>query len=207
MCAETEHENLASILVAGMESVLAEGRATDEEWISKNKTALYAAIFFFTTMRALAITSGEVVDDRDRYVAKRKEVLALLGRAQEEVPLTGSLQVEQAWANWSVVRPRDFDSAVAKINDRDWLTGDWFNAIEDVLKEGFQDVDLHLADEDDPDVSRETTQVRRADTMFQDKYDYLSDARRAEYKVWKEKMLSEIARKMASSEPMDIDVS
>ncbi len=37
-----------------------------------------------------------------------------------------------------------------------------------------------------------SVQIRRADTMFQDKYDLLSERNREEYKIWKAKIMARI---------------
>ena len=163
-------------------------------------TSLFAAIYFFVIMRAKAITTGETVD-REAYVPQRKEILALLIRAREELSID-DVDDEAGWEAWTTIKSRDFDAAVAQVNDSDWLTADWFKAIPDVLRS------QEVANEDMPDDNEELSsqaQVKRADTMFQDKFDYLSEARRSEYKIWKETMLSKISELKASGGAMEID--
>ncbi|KAI9158313.1 Origin recognition complex subunit 6 [Paramyrothecium foliicola] len=188
-CAETGNQRLASTVLAGMESILfPSNRATMDDWALQNMTALFAAIYFYVTMRVKAMASGQEMD-RSTYVPERKAILALLKQARQDVSITAETE-EDAWTGWESIKPGDFDAAVARVNEQDWLQQDWFEAIDDiVLMTGNEDVDMLDAG---PTDSGSNVQIRRADTMFQDKYDYLSEKRQAEYGVWKENVLAKI---------------
>jgi origin recognition complex subunit 6 len=207
LCNETENKKLIPTMVAGIESIVApQGRRTTDEWILGHLTSLLAAISFFVVMRVKAIKSGETVG-RETYIPQRKSILALLERARNEVSMKAGKDAkddgDESWQGWSSVRPRDFDDAVSHVKEQGWLTGDWFKALADVVRMGGdEDEDEDMA-EADGDVGV-LGAVRRADTMFQDKYDYLSEAKRADYKVWKEAMLSKISQ-LASVGAMEID--
>ncbi|KAI1054337.1 hypothetical protein LB506_010283 [Fusarium annulatum] len=202
VCAETDHKKLAPTILAGMENIITPaGRRTDDEWVLQNPTALFAAIYFFVTMRVKALASGEGID-REGYVPLRKEILALLARARSEVTVK-DLADEDAWEGWSTVKSKDFDDAVAKVNERAWLTGDWYQGIADVVKLSQRS---HL---EDVEMQNEETipkmQIKKADTMFQDKYDFLSEAKRTKYMHWKEDMFTKIVLSTAQGAAMEVD--
>jgi origin recognition complex subunit 6 len=60
-----------------------------------------------------------------------------------------------------------------------------------------------MQDANDTD-SASNLQIRRADTMFQDKYDLLSEKRQAEYVVWKENIMSRIDALLAKNGSMEV---
>ncbi|RGP67993.1 origin recognition complex subunit 6 [Fusarium longipes] len=189
VCEETDHKKLAPTILAGLETIVTPGgRRTEDEWVLQNVTALFAAIYFFVTMRVKALASGEGID-REGYVPLRKEILALLTRARQEV-IVKDLPGEDAWEGWTSIKSKDFDDAVTKVNERSWLTGDWYQGIADVVKltQRGQFEDVAMLDGDMPKM-----QVKKADTMFQDKYDFLSDAKRVEYMHWKKGIYAKIA--------------
>lgn len=203
LCNETDHKKLSPTIVAGMESITAPGaQHHEDEWISQNITPLFAAIYFFVIMRVKALASGETVD-REGYVPQRKEILGLLTRARTEVTIKG-VDEDDAWEGWTNIKSKDFDNAVAQVNERGLLSGDWYHGISDVVKltqrTHADDIDML----DDEDVIT-TVQVRRADTMFQDKYDFLSTTRREDYKVWKKNMLAKIDQLAATGTAMEVD--
>ncbi|KFA78413.1 hypothetical protein S40288_06416 [Stachybotrys chartarum IBT 40288] len=203
LCARTHHQTLAPAMLAGMEFVLIHGGSyTTDEWVMQNTTSLVAAIYFFVTMRARAITSGEAVD-REDYVPQRKTIINLLQQARAEVTMLG-MEDHEAWQDWTVVSPRDFDAAVERVNDKEWLQADWYRGITDIVQNS-QAGDVSMTDAGYVDAPQEA--VRRADTMFQDRYDLLSEARRAEYTVWKEDMLSRIAALTKEPGTMEVDSS
>lgn len=162
-------------------------------------TDLFAAIYFFCMMRVKALTTVDV-DAKESYMALRKHILELLPRARTEVTFAGA-EDEAAWLGWSLLRAKNFDDAVAHAREQDWFDSDWFEGIASVVKSG-QDVDTTMADADNLDGLDEPS--TRADTMFQEKYDYLSETRRAEYKVWKERQLARIAE-LSAAGTMEID--
>ncbi|OBS27570.1 hypothetical protein FPOA_01512 [Fusarium poae] len=190
ICEETGHKKLAPTILAGLEAIVTPGgRRTEDEWVLQNVTALFAAIYFFVTMRVKALASGEGID-RQGYVPLRKEILTLLTRARQEVDVKG-LSEEDAWEDWANIKSKSFDDAVAKVNERSWLTGDWYQGIADVVKlsqRGHLE-DVAMLDEE----TMPKMQVKKADTMFQGKYDFLSDARRTEYMHWEKGIYAKIA--------------
>ncbi|KAF4468094.1 Origin recognition complex subunit 6 [Fusarium albosuccineum] len=202
LCEETDHTKLTPTILAGMELIVTpEGRRTEDEWVLQNVTALFAAIYFFVTMRVRALASGEAID-REGYVPLRKDILALLTRARKEVTVRG-LDEEDAWDGWKTLRTKEFDDAVARVNERGWLTGDWYQGIADVVKltQRSQLDDFEMLDEE----TMPKMQVKKADTMFQDKYDLLSEAKRTDYMHWKEDMFAKIALLLTAGAAMEVD--
>ncbi|KAF4979703.1 hypothetical protein FZEAL_4131 [Fusarium zealandicum] len=202
VCQETDHKKLAPTILAGMEAIVTpEGHRTEDEWVLQNVTALFAAIYFFVTMRVRALASGEAID-REGYVPLRKEILDLLARARSEVVVRG-MDDEEAWDGWSNLKTKEFDDAVARVNERAWLTGDWYQGITDVVKltQRTQVDDFEMQDEE----TMPKMQVKKADTMFQDKFDFLSEAKRTDYVHWKEDMLAKIALFTTDGAVMEVD--
>ncbi|KAK5997895.1 hypothetical protein PT974_00261 [Cladobotryum mycophilum] len=150
------------------------GRRTEDEWVLSNATALCAAIILFVAMRVKDLTPEQAMN-RDIFVPARKEIIEQLTQARNEA--------------------KDFDAAVAQVNERGWLDADWYNDISDVMQFD-QPPDTEF---DDGDLAAQV-QSRRADTMLQEKYDLLSETRRADYKTWKEKILARITEQMAVAE-------
>lgn len=241
MCAaatEAQHKLLAPSLLAGIEySVFPQGRLTEDAWVLEHVADLVAALYFFVVMRAQSVTL-DVEIDREGYVPLRKEILTLLSRAHQHLPHVAQQQQQQdndddddndgkdknddkAWnKGWRVVKSRDFDAAVAKVNESDWLAGDWYDGIVDAVTAMHADKTRDAVrsggiddDDDDHDAGGilETSSplpTRRADAMLQDRYDYLSDARKADYERWREAMLAKIERAVPAScvPPPAIDI-
>jgi len=189
--------------LAGVESIVAPaGRRTDDAWVSKHVADLVATIYFFVIMRVRAVTSGEAID-REGYVPLRKEILALLGQARTDVAIK-DINESEAWGGWKAIKSREFDAAVAHINETDWLAGDWYKGITDVVNTT-READDGMEDEGDDDDSGAPLPARRADTMLQEKYDFLSDARMSDYAAWKDQMLARIGQAMAAGGAMEVD--
>lgn len=98
------------------------------------------------------------------------------------------------WEGWQEgLKAADISEALTVVADRGWLDSDWFRSI-DLLRDAEQD-----ADDVGPSPSREdlisaaaAVQIRKADTMLQDRFDYLSERRRAEYGHWKAGILRRV---------------
>ena len=190
ICKESGYEKLAPIILAGMDTTVAPGgRRTRDEWIRGNLTGLLMAFYFFVTMKVKHLTDLTPIGPKD-YVPARKEIIKLAARAREGVDAK-RMNEEDFWEGWQTLKSKDFDKAVENVTKSNWLNADWFKALQDL--QAAEDNDGNDAsDEDEQQVPGQKIQVRRADTMFQERYDYLSDARRQDYKVWKDEMLKKI---------------
>lgn len=196
LCQETEKKKLAPAIFAGMESIVApNGRRTTDEWVLNNVTSLLAALYFAVITKSRDFTLEVATGN---FVEQKKDMLALLARARKEV-LIGDLG-DDAWDGWRVNKVKDLDEAVSKVNERVWLSGDWWHGIADIMQSSQRNytADTNMLDGD------EVTTNKRADTMFQDKYDYLSEAKRLDYAVWKQSILAKIESRAAGT-AMEID--
>lgn len=98
------------------------------------------------------------------------------------------------WEGWQEsLKTADISEALTVVADRGWLDSDWFRSI-DLLRTAEQDAeDVGLGiHQDDLTSTTATVQIRKADTMLQDRFDYLSELRRAEYRHWKAGILRRI---------------
>ncbi|KAL7950944.1 origin recognition complex subunit 6 domain-containing protein [Trichoderma barbatum] len=197
LCAGSGHKKLAPSMLAGMESImLSGGRKTKDVWALKNATALCAAVIFFVAMRVKDIDQEQAIQP-DIYEPTRTEVIGQLIRARQEVQVKG-VESDTLWEGWVDVSNDDFDAAVSRIREEGWLEADWYKGIADVINMSLpQDGDV-VDDQDEEGALQ--VQQQRADTMFQDKYNYLSEGRRAEYKTWKDATLARISELAASLE-------
>lgn len=199
LCQETDQKKLAPTIFAGMESIVApNGRRTADEWVLGNITGLLAAFYFSVTAKARELTSEGTGKE---YNAQRKEIIALLTRARKEVTISGL--DDDSWDGWRGIKVKDFDEAVSKVNDSGWLAGDWYHGIADIIQTNQRS---YAADTDmlDGDEAAANMQIKRADTMFQDKYDYLSEGKRLDYALWKKSILAKIESRAAGT-AMEID--
>ncbi|KAL6861001.1 origin recognition complex, subunit 6 [Trichoderma novae-zelandiae] len=199
LCAGSGHKNLAPSMLAGMESILLSGgRKTKDAWALENATALCAAIIFFVAMR-VSDADPEQAMQPQIYEPARDEVLGQLGRARQEVEVKG-VEPDFLWQGWADLNNDDFDAAVSMVREKGWLEADWYHGIADVInmKNLQRDDDVEHGHDEEDTVQG---QQQRADTMFQDKYNYLSESRRAEYGTWKEATMARIAVLTASLEP------
>lgn len=184
------------------------GRRTGDAWINQNITALLGAVYFFVTIRVVAATRNEPMT-KEPFALQRREILKLLEQARVEVQINTA--GSDPWEEWQDVKTRDFQSAVTQMEEQGWLLADWFQGIDDVVRP----MDLDRADggegageaDDDADVEV-PTQTRRSDMMYQEKYDYLSETRRADYAAWKADILARITsleEAAVTSTAMEID--
>lgn len=203
MCAESRQKRLAPTVFAAIEyALLPNGRPTEDAWVTQHVTDLVAAFYFFVMMRVRSMTSGADMD-REDYVPLRKEILALLTQACQEVTVPEYLDADAFWEGWRHVKPREFDAAVAKVNENSWLSGDWYDGIADVLHSTTKaDADMSDHEQEDLEPSLPT---RRADAMLQERYDFLSEARKADFATWRNGMLAKIAEAVPKESAMEID--
>ncbi|KAL0941125.1 origin recognition complex subunit 6 [Colletotrichum truncatum] len=188
MCKEAKQSQLAPTMLAGMDYIVVPGgRRTRDGWVRENLTALCGAVFLFVTQQVKKLAKGDD-DDPDSHVSSRKEILSLLQRAREEIDVRG-LDEDEAWEGWTPVKPAEFDAVLKEVEERGWLEADWYRSLGDVIEAGNVIADSRVGESD---ASYKAAPVRRADTMFQDRYDFLSEKKRREYRIWKENILRRI---------------
>ncbi|KAK7453787.1 hypothetical protein CaCOL14_000969 [Colletotrichum acutatum] len=189
MCREPNQKHLAPTMLAGMEYVVVPGGLrTRDAWVRENLAALCGAVYFFVVQQVRKLATGEDVD-RENYVPARKQVLELLAKAREEVDMRG-LDEDEAWEGWAPVKSKEFDAAVKEVSERGWLDADWYRSLGDVIEAGHVIADSHGRGGENAGAYK--APVRGADTMFLERYDFLSEKKRRDYRIWKESILRRI---------------
>ncbi|KAL7926571.1 origin recognition complex, subunit 6 [Trichoderma austrokoningii] len=200
LCVEPGSKRLAPSMLAGMESILLPGgRKTKDAWALEHATALCAAVIFFVAMRIRDVDQDQAVEP-ENYVPTRTEIVGRLSRARQDVTVKG-IELDALWEGWTDIDDDDFDAAVSRVRENGWLEADWYDGIADVISMSLPD-DGNVVENLHED-GRLQAQQQRADTMFQEKYDYLSESRRAEYETWKTAILGRISALSASAERDD----
>lgn len=212
LCRKSGNLRLAPSVLAGVEAaVVPGGKRTSDDWVKSNLAALCAALYFFVVQQVRKLETGEEVS-QETYLPARREIIGLLGEAREELRhqfAARGYTEDDAWESWSTVKAREFDAAVQEVTDRGWLDGDWFRGLSDVISRP-GDVEAgedrgRGAEKEEEDYSVKMT-VRRADTMFQDRYDFLNEAKRRDYRIWKDGILRQIELlEREASETMEVD--
>ncbi|KAG6082648.1 hypothetical protein E4U16_005763 [Claviceps sp. LM84 group G4] len=205
MCAESDQKKLAPTIFAGIEYTLVpDGRPAEDAWLVDHVTDLVAAMYFFVMMRVRSITSVGAGINQESYVPLRKEILTLLAQAGQQVAVPAFEEQDAFWAGWRSIQSRDFDAAVAKVNEKNWLSGDWYDGIVDVLC-SMDKVDVDMLELEQEEERQASLPTRRADAMLQEQNDYLSETRRADFAAWRDEMLDKIARAVPKESVVEID--
>lgn len=183
-------------------------------------TALVGAVYWFVSQSAALAPGEEMTPENSQvgYKTVRKEILGALRGARNgvQVPTTTTrgkkTEVTEDhevafWAGWQEsIKVADFDQAITEVTNRGWLNSDWYRSIEFLRDRAEGDEESDKADEDPTSVAA-TAQITRADTMLQDKFDYLSDRRRADYRKWEADILHriELLESGQGADAMEID--
>lgn len=198
--------DLARTVMAGLESIIAPYRQrTQDEWINRHLPTLLGAIYWFVSEEARLAPGEEMTaaTSRTRYKTVRKDLLAALREARAEVKIPASARGKKSepteeqeaafWDGWQdTIKAADLDEAITEVTKRGWLDSDWYRSIE-YLKGKAGGAETQEHDPDENQVAAATTvQIAKADTMLQEKFDYLSERRRTEYRQWKADILRRI---------------
>ena len=125
---------------------------------------------------------------------------------------------DEAWFGWQDLQRRTFRDALVVVSEQQWLQSDWYQDINTLGSSGGiagNDDDLDgdgqgsgsdgEGDGDDVHVNI-PTKVWRADSMYQARYDFLSESKQQEYDSWRAGLLETIASAPASTlQPMEVD--
>ena len=168
---------IGPVVASALESIL----PLPDAWVRANQVSVLAALYLFV-WRGVTWPAGREVD-RERYVRFRREVAACLGRAREEVDVPGG------WEGWGEVEVRGFDVAAVRGERRGWFEMGWVAGVGDLVAREEEEEESREGE----DVgSVEVVQVRKGDSMFQERYDYLGERKRKAYGEWREGMLKRI---------------
>jgi origin recognition complex subunit 6 len=193
---------IGPVVATGLESIITpRGKLTTDAWVRDNLPAVVGGLYVYVWRGVTWPAAGEKVD-RARYVKFRNEVASCLGeaRSQVEVPKRGGGggddDDEEAWAGWGEkkVTGKELDEAVLTGNRHGWFDMEWVKGVEDLV-----DRERARAEEEEEEEANDegedatgVVQISRPDTMFQDRYDYLSERKRKAYAEWKEGVLKRI---------------
>ncbi|KAL8718171.1 MAG: hypothetical protein Q9225_004666 [Loekoesia sp. 1 TL-2023] len=157
--------------------------------------ALIVAVYILVRTRLSGVET-----DTNRYPAQRDEILDILG------------ELRSAEEPSDVLDPTNVDEWMREIRRGHWLEMDWFENIGQGAGLGLDDAQgrkSHVSDDSDVDGNEDFLVAKRRNdrftaekpflqpglgTMMQDRVDYLSDEKRADYQRWKKNILARIAQ-------------
>ncbi|KAK4179449.1 origin recognition complex, subunit 6 [Triangularia setosa] len=191
LCKELGPVSIGPIVASGVESIVCpQGKQTEDEWVMINLVSLLGALYLFV-WRGVTFPGQDL--NQSAYIKFRKQLVATLNRARQEVEVNArGDDGEKAWEGWYDVKLKDLDTAALVINRHGWLDLDWAKGVEDLVH---MNKEREVEDEEDADRearSAEPVQLRRADTMFQERYDFLTDRKRKAYAEWKDGIMKRI---------------
>lgn len=178
---------------------LGNGRDNQTESKRDKIPALIAAVYFFVCTRL----AGRETNGKE-YISQRRDVLSMLAKLREDQKLGEKIREKakegMEWEGWEDVGTKDVDEWLLDIPARGWLKLDWFENIIAGSGVGVNDDNNQFEDELDshsPSVAGRASGGKNSlrinlGTMMQDQVDYLSEERRAEYRIWKEGILAKI---------------
>ncbi|KAL2160167.1 hypothetical protein VTH06DRAFT_1823 [Thermothelomyces fergusii] len=209
---------IGPVVAAGLESVVApRGRPADDGWVRAHPVPVLGALYLFV-WRGVVWPAGREVD-RERYVRMRREVAHWLARAREEVAVGGgaggggysalgeddadgdrdadadaAAAVDAGWEGWEEPSVKDFDAAAVRGARHGWFDMDWVDGVRDLADREEAKKRAAEGGDDGAEGAGEVVvqQIRRPDTMFQERYDYLSERKRKAYADWKQGLLKRI---------------
>jgi origin recognition complex subunit 6 len=216
LCKELEAPAAAPHILAGVTTILtlpspssSSDRDSQKEDKKDKKPALIAAVYFFVGTRL----SGRETSGQE-YVSQRKGVLSTLTKLREDQELgekiRGKTKEGAEWEGWEKVGTKDVDGWLLEISTRGWLKLDWFENIIEGAGVGVKDDSDHVEDDavSHPPmagVGNEDNNVLQPGlgTMMQGRVDYLSEEKRAEYRIWKQGILQRIKEIERGGDIMD----
>ncbi|KAI2602332.1 hypothetical protein GGR54DRAFT_527484 [Hypoxylon sp. NC1633] len=208
MCKELDQGRIGRTVLAGMQTIAApNGKRSEDEWITENLVSLLAAVYFLVSSQLYVLEQGRELDE-SQYIRMRKEILKTLGRAQENVGVTG-MDEDELWIGWTDIRSKDMDSAVSKVVQNGWQEEEWFAGIKYMANAKV--VETHDEDEQMEDGKErsfgEKLHLQRGDTMLQSRWD-MTDQKREEYAAWKTGVLCRIEEiERSRGAEMEIDTT
>jgi origin recognition complex subunit 6 len=109
-----------------------------------------------------------------------------------EVGNGGDGDEDEAWEGWKAVGVAELDAAAVRGRRHGWFEMGWVSGVQDLVDREATRVEEEEEEERNDGGEGEVVQIRRADTMFQERYDYLGDRKRKAYAEWKEGVLKRI---------------
>jgi origin recognition complex subunit 6 len=189
MCVEMETKEAIPHVIAGVESILHLPKTSYSEEDQSplqpgDKTpALIAATWFFVLQQFLGTdTTGS------EFRQRRTKIMNIFKKIKEDEAVVAKISgdVDEFWEGWEDIAPKDVQSWIAVITERDWLDMDWFTNIG------------RAEDNEDIGITKEVATAsilgkrKEIGRTMQDEYDYLSPENKAEYQRWKDAVLAQI---------------
>lgn len=204
MCRKLEAPSAAPHILAGVTTILTQpspSSSIDRAGSVRDKKdkipALLAAVYFFVRTRL----SGRETSGKE-YVVQRKGLLIALAGMREDPELNkkvgGNGKDDGQWEGWEQVTTKDVDAWLLEISAKGWLSLDWFqNIVEGGGVEVIEGDGDHLDFNPSSELAAKGSEIRDnmrtgLGAMIQDRYDYLSDKRRADYRIWKQGIMERI---------------
>lgn len=200
---------IGPVVASAVESVLApRGKPTSDTWARANAAAVLGALYLFV-WRGVVWPAGEEVE-RERYVGMRRGVAGGIREVRGLVEVGGGGRdgkggvqgggedgdgdEEAAWEGWKAVGVAELDAAAVRGRRHGWFEMGWVSGVQDLVDREAARVEEEEGEDGDggEEGDGEVVQIRRADTMFQERYDYLGDRKRKAYAEWKEGVLKRI---------------
>ncbi|CAK7232982.1 hypothetical protein SBRCBS47491_008453 [Sporothrix bragantina] len=178
-----------------------------EEWLEDSLTALVAALYLYcmTSWREHAAErEGKTTAGGSSGLEERQFQLdekAIIGAFEKVRGVVGSRD-DSDWDGWEDLQKRTFRDALVVVSKQQWLQSDWYQDLANLQPStGVDGDDGQLSDGDgggddgdDGDYGGVSipTKVWRADSMFQARYDFLSESKQQDYEAWRTSMLETI---------------
>jgi origin recognition complex subunit 6 len=177
-----------------LESIITpRGKLTDDAWVLANLVPVLGAVYLYVWR---GVTWPGRAMDQAVYVKFRKDLAGTLAQARGHVklPEVEGGEEEDGWKGWKDgVGIKEFDTAALRGNRHGWFDMDWVMGVHDlVMREMDAEDGEGGQEEEDEEQEVVVGQARRPDTMFQERYDYLSERKRKAYADWKEGVLKRI---------------
>ncbi|EGS23465.1 uncharacterized protein CTHT_0001580 [Thermochaetoides thermophila DSM 1495] len=176
---------IGPIVAAALDSIVGpHGKRTEDDWVLARMPAVLGALYMYVWRRVVLAGSNL---GRDQYIKISKQILDALARARDELDLP-----VEAWEDgWREIKGKDLDATLLKGHEKGWYEMDWVGGVKDLLDQG-ERRDVEEGEEHGEEEREETIKIRKPDTMFQERYDFLSEVKLKKYDEWKAGILQSI---------------
>ncbi|PQE23161.1 Origin recognition complex subunit 6 protein [Rutstroemia sp. NJR-2017a BVV2] len=223
MCRELETDDAMAHMLAGVESLVWLDMERGKGAMMGKWPALMIAVWAHVRKRLREVgADGEgVMMTKEEFAEWRGEALGFLRGVRTDEGVRGRVEKgaggeEMGWKGWDLPseeeeeddegrNERDVNNWMKEINTQGWLDMDWYYNITSTSAHANTNANSRSASEE-AEEGTERALVREDEmryglgTMRQKKVDYLTEERRAAYKVWERRMRAEIERRMGEVE-------
>ena len=192
LISEMGRQRWGRLVLAGVQDVLTPGnKRTGDAWVSKHLPATVAAIFatcMFVVDKVTVGTGKHAQDD----MAQR--TINIMRQARKELDVKG-MSDEEFWDGWTPLSRDDVAKGMGRMED-EWTNGGWFTALLEAAQDE-RDAAREAADAKSAkgraSLRDVKAQIRKADTMHLEKFNFLSREKQEAYAQWEEDVMSRIA--------------